>query len=405
MLYPGPTAHDAGLRLGWTAADRVLKSARKISSSRKRLSFSADGLGEHDLLRIEKRGANTEWVARVWRVLPRCRRSRWALPDLRIATRSPASTSPCSCRGAASIGRALESGAAGAQRGAAFAQAQARRAGRQRLRAGAARGRWATRRRSGAPGRRSPRTACRTISASSASVAVAATSQAARRCSPAGGSPRAALDLLSAARSELFNAGAGGTRRRSATGTTGGEGDVWMLDGSRSVFGPEAVRDDDPRQRCAPAISTRPARLWGRASCAPRGAVAPSRWPHGSATAEPARRAGGCRTEAGAPRAAGARGWPALAVPAMPAGAADRIHAAAGLPTPRACSRWATSPSRRGRSRRRCGRRRRHLRGGTLRTRLVSRFPFLEEVSMRHHPHCRFRWPRQPSDGRLRQHS
>ena len=28
------------------------------------LSFQADGQGEHDLLRIEKRGANTEWVAR-----------------------------------------------------------------------------------------------------------------------------------------------------------------------------------------------------------------------------------------------------------------------------------------------------------------------------------------------------
>ncbi len=42
----------------------VLKSAPEDFVVEETLSFAADGLGEHDLLRIEKRGANTEWVAR-----------------------------------------------------------------------------------------------------------------------------------------------------------------------------------------------------------------------------------------------------------------------------------------------------------------------------------------------------
>jgi tRNA pseudouridine13 synthase len=42
----------------------VLKSVPEDFVVEETLSFGADGLGEHDLLRIEKRGANTEWVAR-----------------------------------------------------------------------------------------------------------------------------------------------------------------------------------------------------------------------------------------------------------------------------------------------------------------------------------------------------
>ncbi len=42
----------------------VLKSAPEDFVVEETLSFSADGLGEHDLVWIEKRGANTEWVAR-----------------------------------------------------------------------------------------------------------------------------------------------------------------------------------------------------------------------------------------------------------------------------------------------------------------------------------------------------
>jgi tRNA pseudouridine13 synthase len=42
----------------------VLKSAPEDFVVEETLSFVADGLGEHDLLWIEKRGANTEWVAR-----------------------------------------------------------------------------------------------------------------------------------------------------------------------------------------------------------------------------------------------------------------------------------------------------------------------------------------------------
>ncbi len=42
----------------------LLKSAPEDFVVEETLSFAADGLGEHDLLWIEKRGANTEWVAR-----------------------------------------------------------------------------------------------------------------------------------------------------------------------------------------------------------------------------------------------------------------------------------------------------------------------------------------------------
>ena len=42
----------------------VLKSAPEDFVVEETLSFDADGQGEHDLLCIEKRGANTEWVAR-----------------------------------------------------------------------------------------------------------------------------------------------------------------------------------------------------------------------------------------------------------------------------------------------------------------------------------------------------
>lgn len=42
----------------------VLKSIPEDFVVEETLGFTADGLGEHDLLYIEKRGANTEWVAR-----------------------------------------------------------------------------------------------------------------------------------------------------------------------------------------------------------------------------------------------------------------------------------------------------------------------------------------------------
>lgn len=49
--------------------------------------------------------------------------------------------------------------------------------------------------------------------------------------------------LLSAARSELFNRVLA-ARVEADTWNAGLEGEVWMLDGSRSVFGPEALTDD-----------------------------------------------------------------------------------------------------------------------------------------------------------------
>ena len=66
---------------------------------------------------------------------------------------------------------------------------------------------------------------------------------------------------LSAARSELFNAV---LARRIADGTwnTGAEGEVWMLDGTQSVFGPEPLTDD-LRERAARQDIHPTGPMWG----------------------------------------------------------------------------------------------------------------------------------------------
>ncbi|HEY0502791.1 MAG TPA: tRNA pseudouridine(13) synthase TruD [Lysobacter sp.] len=78
--------------------------------------------------------------------------------------------------------------------------------------------------------------------------------------------------LISAARSELFNRV---LSRRVETGSWDRplEGDVWMLDGSRSVFGPEPL-DATLEQRVA-AFDIHPTGpLWGRGELRTQGAVA-----------------------------------------------------------------------------------------------------------------------------------
>jgi len=76
---------------------------------------------------------------------------------------------------------------------------------------------------------------------------------------------------LSAARSELFNAVLG-ARIAAGDWNTGAEGEVWMLDGTQSVFGPEpateAIRERAARQDIHP---TGP--MWGRGDLRPHGAV------------------------------------------------------------------------------------------------------------------------------------
>src|SRR3546814_4873526 len=77
--------------------------------------------------------------------------------------------------------------------------------------------------------------------------------------------------LLSAARSELFNRVLA-ARVRDRSWNRGLEGEVWMLDGSRSVFGPEpwseALAERLDRFDIHPA-----APLWGRGELRTTGAV------------------------------------------------------------------------------------------------------------------------------------
>ena len=67
---------------------------------------------------------------------------------------------------------------------------------------------------------------------------------------------------LSAARSELFNAVLAG-RIADGDWATGGDDDVWMLDGRQSVFGPEPL-DDALRARAAAGDIHPTGPMWGR---------------------------------------------------------------------------------------------------------------------------------------------
>lgn len=78
--------------------------------------------------------------------------------------------------------------------------------------------------------------------------------------------------LLSAARSSIFNAVLG-HRVGNGTWNRGLDGEVWQLDGSGSIFGPESESDDLRQRAGAGAIhSTGP--LWGRGPLRSTGAVA-----------------------------------------------------------------------------------------------------------------------------------
>lgn len=68
--------------------------------------------------------------------------------------------------------------------------------------------------------------------------------------------------LLSAVRSELFNAVLAG-RVADGDWATGSDGEVWMLDGRQSVFGPESL-DDALRARAAAGDIHPTAPMWGR---------------------------------------------------------------------------------------------------------------------------------------------
>jgi tRNA pseudouridine13 synthase len=78
--------------------------------------------------------------------------------------------------------------------------------------------------------------------------------------------------LLSAARSELFNRVLA-ARVRAGNWDAALEGEVWSLDGSRSVFGPEPYTDDLARRLAAFDIHPS-GPLWGRGELRSRGDVA-----------------------------------------------------------------------------------------------------------------------------------
>jgi tRNA pseudouridine13 synthase len=78
--------------------------------------------------------------------------------------------------------------------------------------------------------------------------------------------------LLSAARSELFNRVLA-ARVRASTWDSALEGEVWSLDGSRSVFGPEPFTDELAKRLAAFDIHPS-GPLWGRGELRSRGEVA-----------------------------------------------------------------------------------------------------------------------------------
>jgi tRNA pseudouridine13 synthase len=77
--------------------------------------------------------------------------------------------------------------------------------------------------------------------------------------------------LLSAARSEMFNAVLG-ARIADGSWATGTEGEVWMLDGTHSVFGPEDELGEATRARAAAQDIHATGPMWGQGElrCAAR---------------------------------------------------------------------------------------------------------------------------------------
>jgi Uncharacterized conserved protein len=88
--------------------------------------------------------------------------------------------------------------------------------------------------------------------------------------------------LLSAARSELFNRV---LSRRVEQGSweRGLDGEVWMLAGSRSVFGPEPM-SEELAKRLAHSTSIPPVRCGARANCAARARPRLPSWPRSRRT-------------------------------------------------------------------------------------------------------------------------
>ena len=80
---------------------------------------------------------------------------------------------------------------------------------------------------------------------------------------------------LSAARAELFNALLA-RRVADATWDRALDGEVWMLDRTHSVFGPEPFNDDLAPRASPHSTSIRPARCGDAATCAAPPMCAPS---------------------------------------------------------------------------------------------------------------------------------
>ena len=229
----------------------------------------AERQGEHLLLTIEKRGMNTAFAAKRIAAVGGHRR-KWAssyagLKDRHAVTRQRFSVH-LPKRDRAGPGARCES-----RRPARARSRPGTRASCRAARWPAIASCWCCARCDGerdgdrsAPAARSPRAACRTTSASSASAATATTSRKRWRCSPgaACGASSARCCCRRRAR-QLFNrvlARAWPT----AAGTAALDGEVWMLDGSRSVFGPEPFDDALARAPGARSTSIRPGRCGAR---------------------------------------------------------------------------------------------------------------------------------------------
>jgi tRNA pseudouridine13 synthase len=249
------------------------------------LGFAPDGAGEHVFVRVEKRGANTDWVARELaqfaRVAPDAV-SYAGLKDRHAVTRQTFSLHR--------PGRADPDWAALAH--AEFRVLDAQRHSR-KLKRGALRG-------------NRFRIVLRDVAGehTAAESALAHIAQAGvpnyfgeQRFGRGGANVSRALAmfggkrvqrherslLLSAARSHLFNALLA-ERVRRGDWATGGADDVWMLAGTHSIFGPEPLTDP-LRERAARGDIAPTGALWGAGEVRSTGAIAELE--RGIAAAEP----------------------------------------------------------------------------------------------------------------------
>ena len=250
----------------WAAAS--IRATPEDFVVREWLGFEADGEGDHWLLKVRKRGANTHWVAKQLAQARRHSSSRYRLCRIEGSQRSHRAV--VYGAGALSgriglVGTEREMVSKSSTRNVIDASSNAALSRATISRSSSANSQ-VTRTRFTSASRRSLLAACRIISVHSASATNSAICDERSRCSAVRSRRTIASSAalrLSAARAAIFNACIRASGRGKERGIVCIEGDVANLDGSNSIFVVEAI-DEMLIERCAQLDIHPTGPLWGR---------------------------------------------------------------------------------------------------------------------------------------------